>query len=143
MMTHARDWDYVYHTLKDGTRARYRAQKGKLKVKYVCGGQQHFGFKCRKPEYVRDTFLFPCVWEKLCEALGNRTLLLAGMQSRLVALESADEIDELRRIEARLDKAHQRELSYAEQRAEKTISKEIHAELMLRLNDERKELGED
>lgn len=143
MATHARDWDYVYHTLKDGTRTRYRAEKGHLKVKYVCGGQQHYGFKCRKPEYVLDKILFPRVWAKLCEALSLRTLLLAGLQSRLIALESANEVDELKRIETRLNKVYQRELSYAEQRAEGTINKDVHAELMLRLREERKELSDE
>ena len=77
---------------------------------------------------------------KLCAALQNRTLLRAGLESRLKALEDADELDELRRIEARLDKIHQHELSYAEPRAEGAISKEVHAELILRLKEERKEL---
>ena len=38
---------------------------------------------------------------------------------------------------------HQRELSYAEQRAEGTITKDVHAELMLRLREERKELQQE
>lgn len=140
MMTHARDWDYVYHKLKDGTKKRYRAQKAEVKVKYVCGGQQHYGLKCRKPEYVRDKVLFPRVWAKLCEALQHRALLLAGMESRLTALENSDEVEELKRIQTRLEKSFQREMSFAEQRAENVISKEVHAELMMRLREERREL---
>jgi hypothetical protein len=140
MQTHARDWDYEYHILKDGTKTRYRNQRGALKVKYICGGQQHFGFKCRKPEYVRDNALFPRGWAKLCEALQHRALLLAGMESRLAALENADEAHALKRIRSRLEKATQREISYAEQRAEGVISKDVHAELMLRLREERAEL---
>jgi len=143
MHAHARDWDYVYHVQKDGTKKRYRAQKQELKVKYVCGGQQHYGLKCRKPEYVRDKVLFPRVWEKLSDALQHRTLLLAGMESRLTALEMADEVEDLKRIETRLEKSTQREISYAEQRAEGTISKDVHAELMMRLREERRELEQE
>lgn len=140
MHAHARDWDYVYTTLSDGTRQRYRIQKTYLKVKYLCGGQQHYGFKCRKPEYVLDKVLFPRVWDKLCQALTNKDLLLAGMESRLKFLENVDELDELSRIEGRLEKLQQREFSYAEQRADGLISKDTHAELMLRLKDEQCEL---
>ena len=140
---HARDWEYVYHNLADGTRTRYRIQKNHLKVKYCCGGQQHYGFKCRAPEYVLDTVLFPRVWNRLCEALQHRSLLLAGMESRLTALQDSDEVGDLKRIEARLQKATQREISYAEQRAEGVISKEVHAELMMRLREERKELEQE
>lgn len=140
MHAHARDWDYVYHRQKDGTKKRYRSQKGKLKVKYLCSGQQHYGHKCRKPEYVLDKVLFPRVWAKLAEALSHRALLMAGLESRISALENADELDELKRIEARLEKMHHHELSYAEQRAEGSISKAVHAELTLRLKEARQEL---
>jgi site-specific DNA recombinase len=143
MNAHARDWDYVYHVQKDGTKKRYRAQKQELKVKYVCGGQQHYAFRCLKPEYVRDKVLFPRVWAKLCDALQNRALLLAGMKSRLAALENADEVEDLKRIEARLQKTTQYEMSYAEQRAEGIISKEVHAELMMRLREEQRELEQE
>src|SRR5690606_486273 len=140
MHAHARDWDYVYHRQKDGSKKRYRSQKGYVKVKYLCTGQQQYGYKCRKHEYVLVKVLFPRVWEKLCEALNHRTLLLAGMESRLAALESADEVEELRHVDLRVNKLHQRELSYAEQRAEGTLTKDVHAELVLRLREERKEL---
>ncbi len=140
MGTHVRDWDYTYKKLKDGTKARYRIKKQELRIRYICGGQQHYGFKCRKPEYIRDQMLFPRVWAKLCEALNNRRLLVAGMESRLKALESADEIVELKRIERRLAKIRDLELSYAQQRAESVIDKSLQQELVMRLNDERKEL---
>jgi site-specific DNA recombinase len=143
MHPHARDWDYVYHTLADGTKTRYRIQKNHLKVKYCCTGQQHYGFKCRRPEYVLDTVLFPRVWDKLCEALQHKSLLLAGMESRLTALKNSDEVGDLKRVESRLQKSLQREISYAEQRAEGVISKEVHAELMMRLREERKELEQE
>src|SRR5690606_22983974 len=143
MHAHARDWDYVYHRQKDGSKKRYRSQKGYVKVKYLCTGQQQYGYKCRKHEYVLVKVLFPRVWEKLCEALNHRTLLLAGMESRLAALESADEVEELRHVDLRLNKLHQRELSYAEQRAEGTLTKDVHAELMLRLREECKELQQE
>lgn len=92
---------------------------------------------------MRDKVLFPCVWEKLCDALQHRALLLAGMESRLAALETADEVEDLKRIETRLEKSTQREISYAEQRAEGTISKDVHAELMMRLREKRRELEQE
>jgi len=139
MHTHVRDWDYTYKRLKDGTKARYRIKKNNLRIKHVCGGQQHYDFKCRKPEYVHDKVLFPRVWARLSEALTKRELLLAGLESQLHALEKSDELEELERLEQRLEQLHQRELSYAEQRADNSINKSVHQELMLRLNDERKE----
>jgi hypothetical protein len=140
MNAHVRDWDYTYRRLKDGTKARYRIKKQELRIKYVCGGQQHYGKKCRRPEYVHDKVVFPRVWAKLCEALNNRELLITGMESRLHALENAEEVEELRHINQRLDKVRSLELSYARQRAEGVIDRSLQQELMLRLNDERKEL---
>ncbi len=55
-------------------------------------------------------------------------------------MENTDERDEFRCIEAHLAKMHQHELSYAEQRAEGSISKAVHAELTLRLKEARQEL---
>ncbi|WP_414692092.1 recombinase family protein [Phototrophicus methaneseepsis] len=142
MGTHVRDWDYVYHTLKDGTRQRYRIKKEKLKIRHVCNGQQHYGKSCRRPEYIRDAIIFDRVWDRLSEALSNHDILIAGLQSQIKALEKQDELEELLSINSRLEKLHQRELSYAEQRAEGTLSKAIQKELVLRLQQEQKELLE-
>ena len=140
MGTHVRDWDYTYKVLKDGTKARYRVNKKNLRIKHVCTGQQHYGRKCRKPEYVHTKVLFPRVWAKLCEALKNKKLLLAGLETQLQALENSDEIEELCRVEKRLDALHERELSYAEQRADGSINKTLHQELVMRLREVRIEL---
>jgi DNA invertase Pin-like site-specific DNA recombinase len=138
--THVRDWDYTYKLLKDGTKKRYRVKKKNLRIKHVCSGQQLYGRKCRKPEYVHTKVLFPRVWAKLCEALKNKQLLLAGLESQLQALESSDEIEELHNIEKRLDVLHDRELSYSEQRADGLINKTIHHELLMRLREQKREL---
>jgi hypothetical protein len=49
------------------------------------------------------------VWAKLSEALENRDLLIAGLETQLLALENSEEIEELQRIERQLDNLHERE----------------------------------
>jgi hypothetical protein len=100
----------------------------------------YYNLKCRKPEYIHDRVLFPEVWTKLCEALDNRDLLLAGLETQLLALENSEEVEELQRIERQLDKLHERELSYAEQRADGSISKAVHIELNHCLVESKREL---
>jgi DNA invertase Pin-like site-specific DNA recombinase len=140
MGSHVRDWDYTYKKLADGTKARYRIQKQELRIKFVCGGQQHYKFKCRTPEYVQNKVLFPRVWAKLCDALMHREVLLNGLETQLKALAEASELSELKHIEGRLTRLHQRELSYAEQRADGSIDKAVHQELTMRIEEDRKEL---
>ena len=140
MQTHVRDWDYTYKVLKDGTKARYRVQKSNLRIKHVCGGQQQYGLKCRKPEYVHDKVLFPKVWEKLSQALENRDILIAGLDSQLQALEKNDDVEELKHVDRQLEKLRERELSYAEQQAEGIITAVVHKELTLRLQEAKREL---
>ena len=70
-------------------------------------------------------------------ALSNRDLLLAGLETQLRALDDSEELEELQRIERQLDKLHDRKLSYADQRADGSISKSVHIELTMRLKDSR------
>ena len=93
--------------------------------------------KYRKPKYVHDKVVFPRVWAKICVALENRDLLLAGLETQLRALDDSEELEELQRIERQLDKLHDRKLSYADQRADGSISKSVHIELTMRLKDSR------
>ena len=145
MNSHARDWDYTYRRLADGTKARYRVKHGKIKIKYVCGGMQHYPriHQCRQPEYVRNEDIFPKVWDKLYSGLAHPERITVGIRKTLEQLENSDEQADLATIEKRLAKIEQKMLSYADQRAEGTITPEQHRELALRLQDEKDTLLEE
>lgn len=52
MLTHARDWDYVCHTLKDGTTKRCRVQTQENRSNTYATVNNVTGVKSRKPESV-------------------------------------------------------------------------------------------
>jgi site-specific DNA recombinase len=139
MNSHVRDWDYTYKRLADGTKARYRVQHGKIKIKYVCGGMQHYSriHQCRQPEYVRNEDIFPKVWDKLYNGLAHPERITVGIRKVLEQLEHSDEQADLATIEKRLAKIEQKMLSYADQRAEGIITPEQQRELTTRLQDEK------
>ena len=145
MTSHARDWDYQYKILADGTKARYRTNHGKPKIKYVCGGMQSYPdiHRCRKPEYVRNALIFPKIWKKLHDGLAHPEQITVGIRKFIEQLENSDEQADLKTIEQRLAKIEQKMLSYAEQRAEGVISAEQHRELSTRLQDEKSSLTEE
>ena len=142
MNSHVRDWDYTYKRLADGTKARYRVKHGKIKIKYVCGGMNHYPHihKCRQPEYVRNEDIFPKVWDKLYNGLAHPERITVGIHKVLEQLENSDEQADLATIEKRLAKIEQKTLSYADQRAEGIITPEQHRELAMRLQDEKEAL---
>jgi DNA invertase Pin-like site-specific DNA recombinase len=145
MTSHARDWDYQYKILADGTKARYRTNHGKPKIKYVCGGMHSYPdiYRCRKPEYVRNEMIFPKIWKKLHDGLAHPEQITVGIRKFVEQLENSDEHADLKTIEQRLGKIEQKMLSYAEQRAEKIITSEQHRELTTRLQDEKATLTEE
>ncbi len=55
---------------------------------------------------------------------------MAGLDAQLRELEKSDEIEELKRIGRRLDQLTQHELSYAQQRADGSITELVQRELM-------------
>jgi DNA invertase Pin-like site-specific DNA recombinase len=139
MNSHVRDWDYTYKRLADGTKARYRVKHGKIKIKYVCGGMNHYPdvHQCRQPEYVRNEDIFPKVWNKLYNGLAHPERITVGIRKVLEQLEHSDEQADLATIEKRLAKIEQKMLSYADQRAEGVITPEQQRELTTRLQDEK------
>jgi DNA invertase Pin-like site-specific DNA recombinase len=145
MNSHVRDWDYTYKRLADGTKARYRVQHGRIKIKYVCGGMNHYPhiYQCRQPEYVRNEEIFPKIWDKLHSGLAHPERITVGIRKMIEHLENSDEQADLKTIEKRLAKIEQKILSYSEQRAEKTITPEQHRELVTRLQDEKTTLEEE
>lgn len=145
MTSHARDWDYTYKILSDGTKARYRVKHGKIKIKYVCGGMQQASHihRCRKPEYVRNEVIFPKIWEKLHKGLAHPEEITVGIRKVIDQLEHSDEQADLKTIDQRLAKLERKLLSYAEQRAEKLITQEQQQELSARLKDEKQTLLEE
>ena len=145
MTSHARDWDYIYHRLKNGTKKRYKVNYSKPKIKYICGGMSHYShvYRCRKPEYVRNEYLFPKVWDKLHNGLAYPELITVGIRKMIEQLENSDEQVDLNTIEKRLAKIEQKMLSYSEQRAEGAITPEQHRELTMRLNDDKQSLLEE
>ena len=66
-----------------------------------------------------------------------------GIRKMLEQLENSDEQADLATIEKRLAKIEQKMLSYADQRAEGTITPEQHRELVMRLQDEKDSLLEE
>jgi hypothetical protein len=142
MNSHVRDWDYTYKRLADGTKARYRVKHGKIKIKYVCGGMNHYPdvHHCRQPEYVRNDDIFPKVWNKLYNGLAHPERITVGIRKVLEQLEHSDEQADLATIEKRLAKIEQKMLSYADQRSEKLITPEQQRELTTRLQDEKEVL---
>jgi hypothetical protein len=145
MNSHVRDWDYGYKRLADGTKARYRVKHSKIKIKYVCGGMNHYPHvhQCRQPEYVRNEEIFPKVWDKLLNGLAHPERITVGIRKALDQLEKSDEQADLATIEKRLAKIEQKMLSYADQRAEGVITPEQHRELAMRLQDEKEALLEE
>jgi DNA invertase Pin-like site-specific DNA recombinase len=139
MNSHVRDWDYTYKRLADGTKARYRVKHGKIKIKYVCGGMNHYPdvHHCRQPEYVRNEDIFPKVWNKLYNGLAHPERITVGIRKVLEQLEHSDEQADLATIEKRLVRIEQKMLSYADQRAEGIITPEQQRELTTRLQDEK------
>lgn len=145
MTSHARDWDYSYRILANGTKARYRVQHGKLKIKYVCGGMGHYAnvYRCRKPEYVRNEAIFPKIWEKLYNGLAHPEEITVGIRRFIEKLEASDELAELTLIDQRLERIDQRLISYSEQRAERLITPAQHKELVERLHEEKQALEDE
>lgn len=145
MNSHVRDWDYTYKRLADGTKARYRVKHGKIKIKYVCGGMNHYPHihQCRQPEYVRNEDIFPKVWDKLFNGLAHPERITVGIRKVLEQLENSDEQADLATIEKRLAKIEQKLLSYADQRSEGVITPEQQRELAMRLQDEKDTLVEE
>ncbi len=142
MNSHVRDWDYTYKRLADGTRARYRIKHGKIKIKYVCGGMNHYpeSHQCRQPEYVRNEDIFPKIWDKLHDGLAHPEKITVGIRKVIEQLENSDEQADLATIAKRLAKIEQKILSYAEQRSDGLITPEQQRELTLRLIDEKETL---
>jgi hypothetical protein len=145
MSSHIRDWDYTYKKLADGTKARYRIQHGKVKIKYICGGMQSYPdlHRCRKPEYVRNERIFPIVWQKLYDGLAHPEQITVGIRKLIQQLENADEQADLKTIEQRLSKIENKMLSYAEQRADGSITAEQQHKLNAPLEDEKQSLLEE
>jgi DNA invertase Pin-like site-specific DNA recombinase len=145
MSSHIRDWDYTYKKLADGTKARYRIQHGKVKIKYICGGMQSYPdlHRCRKPEYVRNERIFPIVWQKLYDGLAHPEQITVGIRKLIQQLENADEQADLKTIEQRLSKIENKMLSYAEQRADGSITADQQHKLNAPLEDEKQSLLEE
>ncbi len=145
MTSHVRDWDYTYRVLANGTKARYRVQHGKIKIKYICGGMGHYHevHRCRKPEYVRNEFIFPKIWDKLYRGLSHPEEITVGIRKFIEKLESSDEVADLSMIDERLEKIEQKIISYSEQRAERLITPTQHRELVERLQEEKRSLEEE
>lgn len=145
MTSHARDWDYRYKVLADGTKARYRTDLAKPKIKYVCGGMSHYAdiHRCRKPEYVRNEVIFPKIWKKFEDGLAHPEEITVGIRACIDLLENSDEQADLRATEQRLAKIEEKLLSYADQRSEKMITKTQQLELSKPLQEEKETLVKD
>ena len=145
MLSHAQDWDDTDSTLAAGTKRWSRVQHSKLKIKYICGGMNHYPHvhRCRKPEYVRNEDLFPRVWNKLYEGLKHPERITVGLRTLIDQLKHSDEQAGLRTAETRLTMIEQKLLRYAEQRSEDQITATQQRELSAPLLEEQQTLLEE